>query len=250
MLIIYENKDVRNEILAFFGSQTRRLKVLDLGGGTSSWLQEYVTDIIDLNPSHEVKGVNYIKGDFYDNEIWESIPDKHYDFVNCSHTLEDLRDPKIIVSMISKKAKSGLIIVPHKYQEISKVESITWLGNSHHRWIFNILDNNFYAFAKSHYINPLTQSYFLNYFSRMISYLLNKNLVHFPYRFIKKHSFGKELQILFTDHIHLNYFNNDYAGESNFVSFDLMKEFIQTDCSYSNQNTIDDFIDYLIRKLE
>ena len=234
--------DIKEKILNKLASSERVLKILDLGGGKNSWLGEYVTDIIDLYPDYSNPKVNYIKGDFYDVTIWDNIPDEYFDFVNCSHVLEDIRDPKFIVNMMSKKSKAGLIIVPNKYDEIKFIESKTWLGYYHHRWIFNILENNLFAFAKYHYINPIVQNAFLNFLIKILIVLIYKRKIYsFPQK-LKKGKLSSDLQLIWIDSIDLIYYNDDYPGHTAISSAELMDGFIQTKSEGNDINTIDEVL--------
>lgn len=50
--------------------------------------------------------------------------DRHgkFDFVICSHTLEDLNLPEAVCSLINKIGKGGYIPVPSKYAEPTALE--------------------------------------------------------------------------------------------------------------------------------
>jgi hypothetical protein len=66
---------------------------------------------------------------FEDNEI---------DFVICSHTLEDIRDPIWVCQEMVRIAKAGYVEVPSRLQEQSYGVNGPWVGWSHHRWLVDI----------------------------------------------------------------------------------------------------------------
>jgi hypothetical protein len=78
-------------------------------------------------------------GDICDSTVWASIPDKSFDFVLCSQTLEDVRDPLFVCSQILRCGRAGYIETPSRFRECSRaaageVES----GWGHHRWILDV----------------------------------------------------------------------------------------------------------------
>jgi hypothetical protein len=60
------------------------------------------------------------------------------DFLHCRHTLEDLADPTLLLSEISRTARAGYIECPSPLVELSRgVDAVvnTHRGYRHHRWI-------------------------------------------------------------------------------------------------------------------
>lgn len=120
-------------------------RVLDLGGWDRVFPRANV--VVDLNPYETRHIVNpevpehfakkdWIQADFCSASFWESVPDKSFDFVIISHTLEDIRDPLYVCSQMIRCAKAGYIEVPSKFRECAKesAEAI-FAGYDHHRWI-------------------------------------------------------------------------------------------------------------------
>ena len=120
-------------------------RVLDLGGWDRVFPRANV--VADLNPYETRKIVypdiperftekDWIRADFCSPKFWEQIPDKSFDFVTISHTLEDIRDPLYVCSQMIRSAHAGYIEVPSKVRELSKINSTDiHSGYSHHRWI-------------------------------------------------------------------------------------------------------------------
>ncbi len=131
--------------------------VLDLGG----WAQPFrrANYVIDVAP-YETRGFygkigmppfqgegpeRFSKQTWIQRDICDHAPfpfaDKSVDFVICSHTLEDIRDPLWVCSEIIRIGKRGYIEVPSRLQE-SIVDFRTGLvGNEHHHWLVAIQGN-------------------------------------------------------------------------------------------------------------
>jgi hypothetical protein len=79
--------------------------------------------------------------------------DKEIDFVICSHTLEDIRDPLWVCSEMNRIAKAGYIEVPSRVAESSRGIEPGQTGWSHHRWLIDIEDGNIRFLMKYHKIH-------------------------------------------------------------------------------------------------
>jgi hypothetical protein len=64
--------------------------------------------------------------------------DKELDFVVCSHTLEDIRDPLWVCSEMIRIGKAGYIEVPSRLWETCRGLERGIAGLSHHRWLIDI----------------------------------------------------------------------------------------------------------------
>ena len=131
------------EVLAQLKSQKAnnpRYRVLDVGGTAMPWANEIVPDYLDIQ-SHAT-----IVGDACLPETWESVG--QYDFSICTHTLEDLRDPLMVIRQLVKHSKAGFIGVPHKHTELGLMEWKNIVGYCHHRWVFTIQNNKLRILAK------------------------------------------------------------------------------------------------------
>lgn len=64
--------------------------------------------------------------------------DKEIDFVVCSHTLEDVRDPLWVCSEMVRVAKRGYIEVPSRLAETCRGVEPGQVGWTHHRWLVDI----------------------------------------------------------------------------------------------------------------
>jgi hypothetical protein len=84
---------------------------------------------------------NWIVRDITKHEAWP-FPDKYFDFCFCSGTLEDVMDPFVVMSEMSRVAKEGFIGTPTKEFECTRGIEGRWRGRhytgySHHRWLFS-----------------------------------------------------------------------------------------------------------------
>lgn len=80
----------------------------------------------------------WIVRDICDHEPFP-FADKSLDFVICSHTLEDIRDPLWVCREMIRVAKRGYLEVPSRVAESCRGwESPRIAGLSHHRWLIDI----------------------------------------------------------------------------------------------------------------
>jgi methyltransferase family protein len=122
--------------------------VLDVGG----WIQPFTRAnwVIDLMP-YETRGEfgtqgelperftseTWVQRDICDHEPWP-FEDRQFDFVVCTHTLEDVRDPVWVCSEIARVGKAGYIEVPSRLEEQSYGFQGPWTGWGHHRWLIDV----------------------------------------------------------------------------------------------------------------
>jgi hypothetical protein len=80
--------------------------------------------------------------------------DKQFDFVVCSHTLEDIRDPLWVCSELIRVGKRGYIEVPSRESETCRgTERAGQVGLSHHRWLIDITGQHIEFLQKYHMIH-------------------------------------------------------------------------------------------------
>ncbi len=124
-------------------------KVLDVGGWHSPWNR--ADAIVDIMPYETLNraGVmwkdtwpteRFTKESYFQRDICSGEPlpfkDKEFDFVMCSNTLEDIRDPIQVCKEINRIGKSGLILVPSRLSESTRgTERPFYCGWYHHRWL-------------------------------------------------------------------------------------------------------------------
>jgi hypothetical protein len=82
--------------------------------------------------------------------------DRYFDYVTCSHLLEDVRDPIWVCSELQRVAKAGYIEVPSRIiEQCLGIENPTYAGYYHHRWLVNIRENSLEFQQKPHNLHTL-----------------------------------------------------------------------------------------------
>jgi Methionine biosynthesis protein MetW len=79
--------------------------------------------------------------------------DKSLDYVICSHTLEDIRDPLWVCAEMIRIAKRGYVEVPSRIWETCRGFEPGIAGLSHHRWLIDIVGNDITFTMKFHSIH-------------------------------------------------------------------------------------------------
>ncbi len=138
------NADNKRRILNLLKEKSA---VLDVGGWAAPF--ERATHVIDLKPYDTRKGDRtnefFNKNTWYvldvcDKEPWP-FKNKMFDFVICSHVLEDVRDPLWVCSELQRVGKAGYIETPSRIKEsIIGMDSQLpfskeYAGYWHHRWL-------------------------------------------------------------------------------------------------------------------
>ncbi len=145
------------------GSLADDALVLDVGGwakplSRADW-------VIDLMP-YGTRGVygdhrpelerfthdSWVERDICDREPWP-FSDDQFDFVVCSHTLEDVRDPVWVCSEINRVGRAGYIEVPSRLEEQAWGVAGEWAGWSHHHWLIDIDDGVLRFVFKPHVLH-------------------------------------------------------------------------------------------------
>jgi hypothetical protein len=130
----------------------RAPRVLDVGG----WHDPFnlATHVIDINP-YLTRGApldpqnaaRFSAATWQETDIccapW-AYSDKFFDFAFCSHTLEDVRDPLVVLQELSRVARAGYVETPSRVREIFCKERFAGMkrlrgrplevGFYHHRW--------------------------------------------------------------------------------------------------------------------
>jgi len=149
--------------------------VLDIGGwadpfGRADW-------VLDLMP-YNTRGLYARKGwvereaeterfapetwvqrDICDHEPYPFV-DNQFDFVICSQTLEDIRDPVWVCSEMNRIAKAGYIEIPSRLEEQSWGVNGAFVGWSHHRWLIDVNDNAIEFVIKLHALHGNAEFFF------------------------------------------------------------------------------------------
>lgn len=125
-------------------------RVLDVGGGKFPLLRAtHVVDFLEYSKSAHKLGRMHGAGEpRFTADTWfpcnideEPLPfsDDFFDFVFCTHTLEDISNPKFALSEISRVGKAGYCETPSVFWElIMGIQLPTIVGAPHHKWYVEV----------------------------------------------------------------------------------------------------------------
>jgi hypothetical protein len=202
----YSNGD-RNNIVSYLKNMKETnpdYKIIDVGGTYEGWSWSLLDAIVDINECKD-KSIKQFQFNICDHDSWGELleyVDKNgkFDFVICSHTLEDISNPLLVTQQLTKIAKAGYIAIPSKFIELSKnlkdinfeilVSDNRFRGYMHHRWIFQIEDGEFVGYPKLPFLEADT------FFDGIAKLDLNI----------------RDLSFIWTDKIELKIVNNDFMG--------------------------------------
>jgi hypothetical protein len=94
----------------------------------------------------------WVRRDICAREPWP-FADGQFDFVICSHTLEDVRDPVFAAGELQRVGKAGYIEVPALRQELTYGIQGPWVGWGHHHWLVMVGERSIEFLFKHHVIN-------------------------------------------------------------------------------------------------
>jgi hypothetical protein len=138
--------------------------VLDVGGAARPFPRaDWVLDLIPYEARGQlgwdgdsrrerVSPDTWVQRDICDREPWP-FSEQQFDFVVCSHTLEDLRDPVWAASELQRVARAGYIEVPALREELTYGIQGPWVGWGHHHWLVLVEDRSIEFLFKHHVVN-------------------------------------------------------------------------------------------------
>jgi hypothetical protein len=187
----------RETLLQFLRTQKQadpEFSVIDVGGSAGGWSHSVADWIVDINP---VDTTRCFKANLNRYDDWQVVRDyvaEHgkFSFAICSHTLEDIANPMLVLEMLPQIADQGYIAVPSKYREFARIEG-AHLGYIHHRWIFNIRPeepNLFVGFPKLGFLEYATELHRLGDTSSAIEELAFRWKDRIPYRIVNDDYLG------------------------------------------------------------
>lgn len=160
---------VPQDVRKFLDGLPEGALVLDVGGWAScdpraDWVIDigtwetrgyYATSLGDVTStgSDRVTPESWVVRDISDPEPWP-FDDDLFDYVICSHTLEDIRDPVRVCREIARIGKAGYIETPGAAIEVTRgIESSLWCGWHHHRWLVREEADGLAFLFKPHHIH-------------------------------------------------------------------------------------------------
>lgn len=170
--------------------------VIDVGGSMNSWSCGIMDALVDINRAEGYPHIKQYNFDITDSDNWEELEDTvekngKFDFSICTHTLEDIADPKLVIKKLVKISKAGFIATPSKYVELKRNINGPFRGHIHHRWIFTFKNGEYMAYPK---LNFLEHEVFENDF--------------IP----KTHENFVDLSFYWQDNLEIKYVNNNFLG--------------------------------------
>jgi hypothetical protein len=196
-------------------------KILDAGGAVNPWASEYTDAYLDIQ---DVPGKRVITGDIQSPEVWKKVNEENFDFIICSHTLEDIKNPGFVIEKILENCKEGFISIPNKHTEMSHVESLKYLGYCHHQYMFMMKDDTLFAIRKfvllHNFIKPINFLPGMESISKLFKKLSGKTLLMNPSssnlswvdKSINNHEY--ELAFLWKDKFDFKYLNDDFLSKA------------------------------------
>jgi hypothetical protein len=178
-----------------FIKEERNYRIIDIGGAQNPWAGDWLTHVVDkfVEPKDISKinseKIEVFKIDIDDTKEWEIILNEvekngKFDFVICTHTLEDINNPQVACRMINQIGKAGFISMPSKYAELTVFEykyNLPYCGYHHHRWIYQIKNNILVGFPKMN-------------FHDYVEFVFDKNAaVHSEIAFLWENNFNYEM---------------------------------------------------------
>jgi SAM-dependent methyltransferase len=155
--------------------------VLDVGGwGKPFQRADWVIDLMPYETRglygydaadrsrERFSGTTWVQADICSHTPWP-FDDDQFDFVVCSHTLEDVRDPLRVVEEMSRVARAGYIEVPSRLDEQTFGVEGWWVGRTHHRWLVDIRGSHVEFTQKLHEIHARKAWHFPNDFLKTLS---------------------------------------------------------------------------------
>lgn len=139
-------------------------KVLDVGGSMRQHDVIKIDTLVDIIHPEEspygpskLKATKFVKVDITKDKL--PFFDKQFDVCLCTHTLEDLPSPFLIMDEMSRVAKRGLIVTPSMGQDMvfSEADYTNWMtglrrvpGHAHHKWFFNLAGEGLEVIPKNY----------------------------------------------------------------------------------------------------
>ena len=205
---IKDKSDGHPDVFEYF-KLDRPNTVVDVGGGMNIWAAPYVTHCIDINKP-DYKSV-FLRANISKECDWKNTLDMvesygKFDFSICTHVLEDIANPSLVLEMLPRISKMGFIAFPSKHAELCRgiecgtpADQADWgigggkyRGYFHHRWILTVYQGRLILFPKLG---------FVEYINGLDRYTRENKDEHFH-----------ELSFWWKDEIPFEIFNDDFMG--------------------------------------
>lgn len=142
--------------------QINKTTVIDIGPSLNFWSKDIIDAYVDCTKIQFDAPKKEFIFDITDYDSWKPLEDYvekngKFGFSICSHTLEDITDPRMVAKKLSKIAKGGFVSFPSKYFEFTKnldeyqTAVGSYRGYIHHKWIFTFQEGKLYALPKANF---------------------------------------------------------------------------------------------------
>lgn len=174
----------------------KKFRVIDIGGDHVGWTSKFADMIIDFNSTNTSKSMCL---DICEEDSWQQLISHvnevgMYDYAICTHTLEDIYNPFLTLKYLPKIAHSGAITTPYIMNELSREqENIGYIGNIHHRWIFDTEDNKILAIPKLTVLEAISTEFDIKLKSRADEILFEWNK-EIPYKIFMNNFLGPNIE--------------------------------------------------------
>ena len=122
----------------------------------------------DGEPPERFSKTTWVQRDICAREPWP-FAEEEFDFVVCSQTLEDLRDPVWVCSELIRVGKAGYIEVPSRLEEQSYGIQGPWVGWGHHHWLVEVSPSRIEFVFKHHIVHGRPTAHFPSGFAASLS---------------------------------------------------------------------------------
>ena len=176
-------------------------RVIDVGGvAGNSWTRDIADMVVDINA---VDSERSLKLDICKPKEWDRLLDMvslsgPYDYAICTHTLEDIYNPFTALEYLPRIAHAGIITMPSIRTELSRIESRQWVGYIHHRWLFDLVDQEMLIIPKINILECLAgDRFFQDRETEEICYEWRGNI---PYRCFMNNYLGPNVQTVIDEY--------------------------------------------------
>jgi len=117
-----------------------KFTVIDIGASANSWTKDIADVTVDIKPNSQSK--NHYTFDVQRESNWNSLMEYvevngKFDLSISTHTIEDLHYPQMVLDMLPKISKAGIISTPSLLREMGPGDrGQKSKGYDHHHWIY------------------------------------------------------------------------------------------------------------------
>lgn len=143
-------------------SLSKDMDIIDVGGHVCGWSSPLEPFVVDFNskPSKKSFNINISKEKEWNRVLKYVDVMGKFDYAICTHTIEDISNPTLLLDMLPKIAERGVLSCPSVMAETCRRESQSWNGFIHHRHMIDVQDGIIVIAPKFGFLESLAQSQF------------------------------------------------------------------------------------------